>query len=272
MLGSDLVATVPDGTMLVAPPSRRLDIRDHAEVDALLAASRPDVVINTAAYTRVDDAEEHEAEAHAVNADAVGALGRACAHRGVLVVHYSTDYVFSGDASRPYGEDDRVAPLGAYGRSKLAGERQLQASQAKALILRTQWLFGRSGRSFPRTMRERAASGLATRVVSDQRGCPTYTVDLARATWSLVAEGAEGLFHAVNDGDATWYDLAREVFESLGVGPLLSPCATSDYPTRARRPVDSRLNTEKLAGVLGHALPPWRDALRRYLDEAPGTR
>jgi len=267
MLGGDLVASAPVGSSIVVPAAGRLDVTDHRRVDEELATIRPDVVINAAAYTHVDQAELEEREAHAVNADAAGAIARSCAERDIVLVHYSTDYVFAGDAGRPYREEDAVAPLGAYGRTKLAGEVQIHASGARALVLRTQWLFGRQGRSFPRTMWERASSRSATRVVSDQVGCPTYAMDLARATWELLAKDVTGLFHVSNAGAASWYALAREVFEAEGVPELLSPCTTSEYPMLARRPADSRLSGAKLTETLGHGMPPWRDALSRFLLE-----
>jgi dTDP-4-dehydrorhamnose reductase len=186
MLGSDLARTVPPSVMLLEPPGERLDIREHARVALALRELRPDLVMNAAAYTAVDRAEGDEVTAMAVNGTAVGALGRACAELGIRVCHFSTDYVFAGDAGRAYSEDDATFPLGAYGRTKLAGERLLLESGAQALVVRTQWLFGRERRSFPRTMWERACRGQATRVVDDQHGCPTYAPDLASAVWSLV--------------------------------------------------------------------------------------
>ena len=196
MLGTDLAATAPGEARLTGVGIEELDVTDHAAVAAALDRVRPDWVVNATAYTAVDRAETERDLAFAVNGDAVAALARACAARDIGVVHYGTDYVFDGNGTRPWREDDPTAPLNTYGASKLAGERALLESGARTLMLRTQWLYGLHGKSFPRTMWERARGGQATRVVSDQHGSPTYTVDLAHATWALVARGATGLFHA----------------------------------------------------------------------------
>jgi dTDP-4-dehydrorhamnose reductase len=221
-------------------------------------------VINATAYTAVDRAETERALAFAVNGDAVAALTRACVERDIGVVHYGTDYVFDGRGTRPWREDDPVAPLNAYGESKRAGEAALLESGARHLMLRTQWLYGIHGKSFPRTMWERAVAGQATRVVADQHGSPTYTVDLARATWALLAREVTGLFHATNAGEATWFDLARRVFDAAGRGELLSPCNTEDYPTPARRPGFSVLDGARLRAT-GTVMRPWEAALDEFL-------
>jgi dTDP-4-dehydrorhamnose reductase len=268
MLGTDLVASLPSGATGVALDLADVDITDRAALAEALDRARPDVVINAAAYTVVDRAESDRARAVAVNGVAPGIIGLECERRDIRVVHYSTDYVFPGTSMTPYTESDAVAPINAYGESKLLGERALLASGARALVVRTQWLFGRSGKSFPRTMWERASAGQATRVVHDQRGRPTYTRDLAAATWQLIGLGASGILHVTNSGpDVTWFDFAREVFVRAGVESLLSPCATSDFPTRAHRPAYSVLSTARLASLLPLPLPNWRDGLERFLRE-----
>lgn len=267
MLGTDLAATAPRSVELTAAGRAEVDVTDAAAVARALDAARPDWVVNATAYTAVDRAESEREAAFAVNARAVETLGRLCAERGIALAHFGTDYVFPGTGARPYREDDPVSPVNAYGESKLAGEEALRASGARALVLRTQWLFGRHGKSFPRTMWERAAKGQPTRVVSDQRGRPTYTVDLARATWELIGRGATGTYHAANAGETTWFGLAGRVFRTAGAEALLSPCGTADYPTPARRPAYSVLDTTRLEAALGHALPPWEDAVERFLGE-----
>jgi dTDP-4-dehydrorhamnose reductase len=183
-------------------------------------------------------------------------------------VHVSTDYVFAGTASSPYEEGDPVAPVNAYGASKLRGEEAVLSSGAHTLVLRTQWLFGTAGGSFPRTMWERAVAGLPTRVVNDQMGRPTYTRDLAAATWALIARRAAGIVHVTNGGPpATWFAFAREVFVRAGAEALLAPCTTAEYPTPARRPTYSVLSTTRLETLLGGPLPDWRDGLDRFLGE-----
>lgn len=284
MLARDLVAEAPGGIQLATRTSAELDVTDRSGVAGAIAEARPDVIVNAAAFTRVDDAERERERAFQVNGQAPGAIGRAVKRSAgpAIVVHVSTDYVFDGNAARPYREDDPTDPLGVYGASKLAGERALAASGARYLIVRTSWLFGAGGRSFPRTMWERALAGQATTVVNDQTGRPTYTVDLARALWGLLigkrsagrpgtdpAHGAllvgGGVLHVANTGTATWYDIARRIFEAAGVPELLSPCTTADYPTPARRPAWSVLDTTRYERLAGRSLPSWEDALDRFL-------
>lgn len=267
MLGRDLQALAPPGVRLHAVDHADLDITRSDAVAATLDALRPDVVMNAAAYTRVDDAEREVEAAMRVNATAVAELGAACASRGIRVVHFGTDYVFDGRSDRPYAEDAPTSPVNRYGESKLLGERALLASGARALVVRTQWLFGVHGRSFPRTMWQRARAGQATRVVADQTGRPTYSRDLASTVWGMVTLRTEGVVHAANGGQATWYDVAREVFDAVGRPELLSACATNDYPTVAARPAYSVLATDRLERTLGAPLPEWRNALARFLDQ-----
>lgn len=265
MLGSELLTQAPKNCDIVAPTHALLDVTDHAALSYAIDELRPDWVVNASAFTAVDDAESSSDQAFAVNADSVGALGRACASRGIRVLHFSTDYVFDGTSNRPYREEDDTNPINVYGRSKLAGEQALHSAGALALIVRTQWLFGRRGRSFPLTMLDRATQRQPTRVVGDQFGRPTYTVDLAQAAWQLIALGASGVYHAANRGSASWYDVASFIFDFVGVAHLLSRCTTADFPTAARRPAFSVLDTSKLEHTTGASLPEWRHALARFL-------
>jgi dTDP-4-dehydrorhamnose reductase len=268
MLGTDLVAHAPAGVAVTGLAKSEADITQARCVAEALDRVLPDVVINAAAYSKVDAAESEFDAARAVNGDAPGVIGGECAKRGVRVVHFGTDYVFSGSSRSPIDEDAPTSPVNAYGRSKLLGEERLRASGVEALVIRTQWLFGGHGRSFPRTMWERAKARLATRVVNDQFGRPTYTVDLARATWRLVALGASGAYHVTNGGDAaTWYDVATEVFARAGVAELVSACSTADYPTAARRPAYTVLDTARAEAALGGALPDWREGLSEFLSQ-----
>ena len=267
MLGADLVASAPADIELHPRDRTALDIRDSTAVAAQLDLVQPDVVINATGFTAVDRAEHAREEAFAVNAVSVGDLGRMCMEREVRVVHFSTDYVFDGATAGAYSEDDPVAPLNVYGQSKLAGERALLASGASFLIIRTQWLFGVNGASFPRTMWGRARDRQPTRVVSDQRGRPTYTVDLARATWALVVRQLSGMYHAANSGEASWYEVAWRVFDSVGAAELLSPCSSREFRRPATRPMRSVLSTSKLERALGVALPEWTDSLSEFLGQ-----
>ncbi|MFN2566828.1 MAG: dTDP-4-dehydrorhamnose reductase [Gemmatimonadaceae bacterium] len=267
MLGSEIARAAPPWARLTAVDRRRLDVRDAEAVAAMIDRCAPTVVINATGYTGVDAAESESRGAFDVNATAVAALAGHCAARGIHVVHFGTDYVFAGDRRTPYGEDDPPAPVGAYARSKLAGETALRESGAPHLVIRTQWLFGLHGQSFPRTMWERARSGQPTRVVNDQVGRPTYAVDLAAVIWRLIHRGAEGTVHAANDGAATWYDVARRVFEAVDAGHLLTPCRTADYPTAAVRPAYSVLETSRVEAMLSERMPHWHDGLDRFLRE-----
>ena len=275
MLATELAALSPPEVQLTPLGIADLDITSRDAVAAALDRAKPDVVVNASAYTAVDRAETEYEIALAVNGTAVGVLGELCAARGIRVVHFSTDYVFDGNAVQPYRESDPVNPVNAYGRSKLAGERGLAESGADALVLRTQWLFGIGGQSFPRTMWGRAQRRLPTRVVADQIGRLTSATDLARATWELVGRKARGLYHVANGGDATsWFDVARVVFDASGASACLQPCTTADYPTAARRPAYSVLSTERIAREHSIALRPWPVALTAFLEllqrERPG--
>lgn len=266
MLGHDLVQTVPRVDLQLQPLTRQqLDITDAAALARRVTELRPDVILDAAAYTAVDRAEAEREQAFRVNAEAVGELGRIAIRTGARVVHFSTDYVFDGTASEPYREDTPTKPVNAYGESKLGGEEALKTSGADWLIVRTQWLFGVNGRSFPRTMWERARAGLATKVVRDQTGRPTYSRDLAVAVWALIAKGTRGVIHLANDGQATWFDVATRVFARAGRPELLTACATADFPTPARRPTYSVLDTTRVEQLLGAPLSPWTDAVDRFL-------
>ena len=265
MLGQDLVATAPTDVEVYSFSRAALDITDPAAVELSVRDVRPNVMINAAAYTKVDQAESEPAVAFRVNAEAVGALGRVAKEAGSRLVHFSTDYVFDGTSDAPYGEDTPTSPVNVYGSSKLAGELALRQSGVDHLIVRTQWLFGVHGRSFPRTMWERGRAHSITSVVNDQRGRPTYTRHLARTVWALCQREVRGLMNVANAGDATWFDVASRVFATVGASTLLRACTTADFPTRARRPSYSVLCTNRLESHTGLALPHWHDALDEFL-------
>src|SRR5690348_15173096 len=265
MLGHDLVRTAPR-IDLQSLTRQQLDITDTAALARRVTELRPDIILNAAGYTAVDRAEAEREQAFRVNAEAVGELGRIAARTGARVVHFSTVYVFDGTASEPYREDSPTKPVNAYGESKLAGEEALKAGGADWLIVRTQWLFGVNGKSFPRTMWERARAGLATKVVQDQTGRPTYSHDLAAVMWTLIAKETRGVIHLGNDGQATWFDVATRVFARAGTPELLTACSTADFPTPARRPTYSVLATSRLE-ELGVRMPPWQQAVERLLEE-----
>jgi dTDP-4-dehydrorhamnose reductase len=264
LLGSEIEAFAPAGTELHACSSQDLDVRDPDAVSDLLRRVRPAWVINATGYGAVDAAEADREAASALNYTAVEALGRVCAGLGARVVHFSTDYVFDGEATRPYTEEDPANPLSVYGATKWEGEAALLRSNARALVLRTSWLFGPGGPSFPRRMWERAKAGVETRVVDDQTGSPTYTRHLALATWSLIARELAGVYHVANAGHASWYEVARRIFEAAGAEELLTPCRTADDPCLAQRPAYSVLSTEKVRRDAGVTLPHWTDPLDEF--------
>jgi len=242
-----------------------LDIRDPDAVAELVGALEPTTLINCAAFTAVDACEADEAAATAINGTAVGHLAAACNAAGARLVHLSTDYVFSGDGDRPYTESDPVAPASAYGRSKLEGER-LARTADRHLIVRTAWLYGRGGANFVEAIRRQIDCGAtALRVVADQVGSPTFCDDLAEALLELVDADAGGVVHAANSGSTSWHGFAVEIVRRLGAEVAVHAVTTADYPRPAKRPAYSVLDTSRLAAVIGHPLPPWQDALARYL-------
>lgn len=271
--GVEPLATVMGGTLGAlerpeVPLLGGVDLAEAEDVDALVRwAGDFDAVIHCAAYTNVDGAESDEAAAVRANRDTCARLAAACRARGARLVVVSTDFVFDGTADEPYTEDDAPAPLGVYGRSKLAGERAALAEHpAGTAIARTQWLFGPRGKHFPGTMLALAAQGRALRVVADQIGSPTSTAALAPALWDLaLAPAASGVFHAACEGRASWYELAAATFELAGVRADLAPCTTAEFPTPAPRPAFSVLNCARLADLRGGPLPPWREALAEFI-------
>ena len=253
--------------VLVGRP--RLDLADPASIGPALTETGGDLIVNAAAYTAVDQAEAEPELAHGINGVGAGAVAEAALEMGVPVVHLSTDYVFDGSLNRPYREDDPVAPLGAYGRSKLAGERAVAAYPNHA-ILRTAWVYSPFGKNFVKTMLRLAGDRDEVAVVADQRGSPTSALDIADAVIRVCRhlvkrprdDTLRGLFHMTGSDDTTWAEFAAYIFEqshSLG-GPSarVRPIATADYPTPARRPANSRLDCTKLAATHGVTLPSWR--------------
>ncbi|WP_174504712.1 dTDP-4-dehydrorhamnose reductase [Acidiphilium sp. C61] len=246
-------------------------------IAAALADADPALVVNAAAWTAVDAAEASADAAFRANRDGPATLATLCRARGIPLIHVSTDYVFDGTKGAPYTETDPIAPLGVYGESKAAGEAAILASGAEAIILRTAWVFSASGKNFARTMIAAASRLSALRVVADQRGAPTAAEDLAEAILAIAARivaagwqpGFAGIFHATSAGDTTWHGFATEILAIAArhgtPHPEIIPIATADWPTPARRPADSRLDTTKLRQTFGLALPHWKDATARIV-------
>jgi len=267
MLGTALRATAPATVVVDAPTRADVDVSDVDAVERVVRGSDATLIINAAAYTAVDAAEGLEREARRLNADLPALLGREAAAKRVPVVHYSTDYVFSGHATRPWREADACAPASAYGRTKREGEVRLLESGAEYLVLRTAWLYGEGGRSFPRTMWERATRGEASRVVDDQRGAPTSAMDLARWTWTLVGISARGLVHAANSGVTTWADVAERVYAHAGRSGGVTRVSSAEFAAAAPRPKYSVLDCSLLDAALREAKASPRREWTLALDE-----
>jgi len=269
-LGGALQRTAPAHAQINAIDVDDVDLTDEAMLRARLAVEAPDILINAAAYTAVDKAEQDEATAQAINADAVGVMAQATSEQGGRLVHVSTDFVFDGASSRAYKPDDLRSPISAYGRTKAAGEDHLQGTD---LLVRTAWVYEAGGANFVRTMirlmKERAELG----VVADQIGSPTWATGLASAIWGLVDKGASGAYHHSDAGVASWYDFAVAIAqEARAVGlldsaPTINPLTTADYPTPAARPAFSLLDCRSTRELLGTPAVHWRDNLRLMLKE-----
>ncbi|BDM71249.1 NAD(P)-dependent oxidoreductase [Streptomyces nigrescens] len=273
MLGRELVARLTaagcGNDRVIALDRSALDVTQRTAVFAALNRYRPDVVVNCAAYTAVEAAESDEAAAWAVNGAGPGHLAAACAEYGIRLIHVSTDYVFSGDARSPYGEDSPPAPRTAYGRSKAAGERAVLAAHLPPFtVVRTAWLYGAHGRSFVRTMVEAARRGKTVRVVADQYGQPTWATDTAARIVVLGrASGAGGVFHATNAGVATWHELASEIYRALDADPgRVHAISSAEYAGPARRPAYTVLGHDRWQEWGIAPLRHWRTALRHALD------
>jgi dTDP-4-dehydrorhamnose reductase len=271
-LGSDLVRTFDRPGELIPLGSRDLDVLDADRVRSTLADLRPTMVINATAYNFVDRAEEERSRAFALNAEAVGSLAAACHALTSVFVHFSTDYVFDGHKRTPYLETDAPAPLGAYGESKLAGERQALERCERTVIFRVSGLFGIAGTSgkgnFVETMLRLAREGKPLRVVADQVLGPSYTLDLARKVWAVLPKATHSLYHLTSG----WYDFARRAFELAGVTADITPVTAAEFGARARRPAYSVLGHAHLAALGEDDLRPWDAALAAYIAERSSSR
>lgn len=269
---------LPKGVTVLVPPREMLDLANLPDMNAFIRRYKVDAIINCAAYTAVDKAESDEALAYKINAEAPGILADAAANAAIPIVHVSTDYVFSGNMThRAYAEDDPVAPKNAYGRTKLAGEQAVVKSGARHIILRTAWVVSPFGNNFVKTMLRLGKERDALNVVCDQTGTPTNASDIAatliKMTDILCRDpiAPQGVYHFVNAGSATWYDLAVHIFDRVGQNgasrPELTPIPTSEYPTPAQRPANSRLNTAKIARDYLITARPWQTAIDEILDQ-----
>jgi dTDP-4-dehydrorhamnose reductase len=275
-----LVATCRSGGATDAIVRSGVDLTVPESIRAVIREVQPRIIVNAAAYTAVDAAESDPTTAYAINETAPGMLADEAARLGALLVHFSTDYVFNGDSTRPWNEEDRIDPVNEYGRSKAAGEAAVRASGAAHLIIRTSWLYGRTGRNFVKTMLQSAARQSEIRVVDDQVGSPTSAHFVARATRHILAQASAdaawfeqfgGTLHVACAGEASWHDFATEIiFEAAELGllqtrPRVRPVSSSEFAAPARRPRYSRLDTSRLVQRFGLIPPAWDEELRNRL-------
>lgn len=269
-----LVAAAPPlGVGITALARDQADLSDPGACAAAIMGTDADAVINAAAWTAVDAAEDNEVAAHVINADAPGAMARACAKKGLPFIHISTDYVFDGTEGAAWTPDDPTGPLGAYGRTKLAGEQAVMAAQGVHVILRTAWVFDGSGKNFVTTMLRLSETRDALDIVGDQIGGPTPAAAIADACLSIAktlvaGRGASGIYHFSGAPDVSWADFARAIFAVAGRDIAVTDISTADYPTPARRPANSRLDCSDLEVVFGIERPDWHTALVKMLPPA----
>ncbi|MDY0212995.1 MAG: dTDP-4-dehydrorhamnose reductase [Desulfuromonadaceae bacterium] len=283
MLASKLLQRAPEAIDLYLFDLPELDITDAAQVDVVLGALQPEVIINCAAFTQVDNCEIQRDRAFAVNGEGPAHLASSAKKIGAVLVHISTDFVFSGEATAPYHEDAATEPLSVYGASKLQGEIAIANSELEEyFIIRTSWLYGPNGPNFVETIIRLAAEREELGIVSDQTGTPTYTGDLADAIWKLISPithhlapptAPYGIYHYSNTGMCSWYEFASEIVTQLRAKKVslkvkqVSPIATDEYPLPAKRPAYSVLSKDKIMAIVGDTIPPWQESLKKYLEE-----
>lgn len=247
-----------------------LDITDYSAVERFIKEKEIDTIINCAAYTAVDKAEEEPELAAKINTQAVANLAKAAVKEDCLLIHISTDYVFDGTATKPYTEKDKTCPVSVYGETKLAGEKAILKSRCFYIIIRTAWLYSEYGNNFLKTILRLAAERPEINVVNDQIGTPTYAEDLARAIVKMMENDEraeyEGIYHYSNDGVCSWYDFATEIVKRSGLDCKVNPVTTAEYPTRTKRPAYSVLDKTKIKHIFEVEVPDWKDALERCME------
>ena len=276
-VGREFGAHLPTGIDCTAPSRAELDLTDADSITRIISAGSWSAVVNAAGYTDVDRAESEPTLAFAINTDAPSRLAAETGRRGIPLIHISTDYVFDGRKGASYVESDATGPLNAYGRSKLAGELGIRAATSRHVIIRTSWVYSPTGKNFVRTILRLAAERERLTIVADQRGCPTAARDIAKASLDVALRCAAepdrapyGLYHFAGAGEATWFEFACAIIEMadgwLPRQPQVVPIKTADYPTKALRPADTRLDCAAMARVFGITARPWREALTATLD------
>jgi dTDP-4-dehydrorhamnose reductase len=247
---------------------KECDITKKDHLEKAIKKHQPEFIINASAYTQVDVAEDEKDKAFLVNAEAVEEIAKLCHENGIKLVHISTDYVFNGQKSKPYVETDKTNPVNVYGASKLAGEKAIQDQMSAFYIIRTSWLYSEFSANFYTAMRKRIGSGIDLKITTDQTGCPTNANDLAEAIFEIISSKSEafGVYHFCNSGEATWYDFAHAIFKNENALDSLQLSSTDFYPTKAKRPAYSVMNTNKIASTFGITIKDWKTALLSLQD------
>lgn len=267
MLASDLIPIVGEGHEVIAPAEEDLNITRRDMVNRVVRSTSPDVVVNCAAYTQVDKAEEERDQAFLVNGIGAQNLALVCSDMNISLCHISTDYVFDGEKKTPYTPFDGTNPINVYGESKLAGEKYIQWIMNGFYIVRTSWLYGKAGNNFVSTILRISKDRKELRVVEDQRGSPTSTVSLSRGVREIIRSGAYGIHHFTDEtgGGISWYDFAKEIVKLSGSGAKVVPVSSEEFPRPAKRPANSVLDISLFAPVTGRKATDWKEALKEYL-------
>lgn len=265
-LGYDVVNELKKrGHTAVGTDVEEMDITDAAKVRKVLTEENPDAVIHCAAYTAVDDAEDHVEVCRRINADGTENIAKVCHELDCKLLYVSTDYVFNGEGERPWEPDDKREPLNVYGQTKCEGELAVEKYVEKFFIVRIAWVFGVNGKNFIKTMLRLGKDHDELTVVADQIGSPTYTYDLSRLLVDMIESDKYGRYHATNEGLCSWYEFAVEIFRQAGMDVYVRPVTSEEYPAKAKRPHNSRMDKSKLDENGFKRLPEWKDALARYL-------
>ena len=265
-LGYDVVNELEKrGHTAIGTDVEEMDITDAGKVSEVLNAEQPDAVIHCAAYTAVDAAEDNVELCRKINAEGTENIAKACKELGCKLLYVSTDYVFNGEGERPWEPDDEREPLNVYGQTKYEGELAVEKYVEKFFIVRIAWVFGVNGKNFIKTMLRLGEDHDELTVVADQIGSPTYTYDLARLLVDMIGSEKYGRYHATNEGLCSWYDFAVEIFRQAGMDVRVRPVTSEEYPAKAKRPHNSRMDKDKLEENGFKRLPDWKDALGRYL-------
>ena len=267
-LGHDVVNELEKrGHQAVGVDIEEMDITDEASVNQVIRENLPEAVIHCAAYTAVDAAEDNVELCRRVNGDGTRNIAKVCRDLDIKMMYISTDYVFNGQGTRPWEPDDHREPLNVYGQTKCEGELAVEENLEKYFIVRIAWVFGVNGKNFIKTMLNLGKTRDTLTVVADQIGSPTYTYDLSRLLVDMIETDKYGRYHATNEGLCSWYEFACEIFRRAGMKVNVLPVESKDYPAKATRPMNSRMSKEKLTENGFKLLPPWQDALSRYLKE-----